>query len=91
MRWRSLPVPVFVFWELTTMPERRFPPPWSVEDIGAAYVVKDGAFGMMRQVPATKYDASLLRIASAATFTAWSSALSWARSAVKRCCGPGIS
>ena len=25
------------------MPERRFPPPWSVEDIGAAFVVKDGA------------------------------------------------
>ena len=22
---------------------RRFPPPWSVEDIGAAFVVKDGA------------------------------------------------
>ena len=22
---------------------RRFPPPWSVEDIGAAYVVKDGS------------------------------------------------
>jgi hypothetical protein len=25
------------------MPERRFPPPWSVEDIGAAFVVKDAA------------------------------------------------
>jgi hypothetical protein len=24
------------------MPSRRFPPPWSVEDIGAAFVVKDG-------------------------------------------------
>jgi hypothetical protein len=24
------------------MPERRFPPPWSIEDIGAAFVVKDG-------------------------------------------------
>jgi hypothetical protein len=23
--------------------ERRFPPPWSVEDIGAAFVVKDGS------------------------------------------------
>jgi hypothetical protein len=23
------------------MPARRFPPPWSVEEIGAAYVVKD--------------------------------------------------
>jgi hypothetical protein len=23
------------------MPTRRFPPPWSVEDIGAAFVVKD--------------------------------------------------
>jgi hypothetical protein len=22
---------------------RRFPPPWTVEDIGAAFVVKDGA------------------------------------------------
>jgi hypothetical protein len=25
------------------MPERRFPPPWSVEDIGAAFVVMDSA------------------------------------------------
>ena len=25
------------------MAERRFPPPWSVEDIGACFVVKDGA------------------------------------------------
>ena len=25
------------------MTMRRFPPPWSVEDIGAAFVVKDGA------------------------------------------------
>jgi len=25
------------------MAERRFPPPWSVEDIGAAFVVKDSA------------------------------------------------
>jgi hypothetical protein len=25
------------------MPARRFPPAWSVEDIGAAFVVKDGA------------------------------------------------
>jgi hypothetical protein len=25
------------------MAERRFPPPWSVEDNGAAYVVKDGS------------------------------------------------
>jgi hypothetical protein len=25
------------------MPARRFPPPWSVEDIGAAFVVKDSA------------------------------------------------
>jgi hypothetical protein len=24
------------------MPVRRFPPPWSIEDIGAAFVVKDG-------------------------------------------------
>jgi hypothetical protein len=24
------------------MPERRFPPPWSIEDIGACFVVKDG-------------------------------------------------
>jgi hypothetical protein len=23
------------------MPARRFPPPWSVEDIGAAFVVRD--------------------------------------------------
>ena len=25
------------------MPERRFPPPWFVEDIGAAFVVIDSA------------------------------------------------
>jgi hypothetical protein len=25
------------------MAERRFPPPWSVENIGAAFVVKDNA------------------------------------------------
>jgi hypothetical protein len=25
-----------------TLPTRRFPPPWSVEDIGAAFVVIDG-------------------------------------------------
>jgi hypothetical protein len=25
------------------MPNRRFPPPWSVEDIGAAFVVTDSA------------------------------------------------
>jgi hypothetical protein len=25
------------------MPPRRFPPPWTVEDIGAAFVVKDSA------------------------------------------------
>jgi hypothetical protein len=24
------------------MAERRFPPPWSIEDTGAAFVVKDG-------------------------------------------------
>jgi hypothetical protein len=27
--------------EAHNMTERRFPPPWSVEDIGAAFVVKD--------------------------------------------------
>jgi hypothetical protein len=25
------------------MPARRFPPPWTVEDIGAAFVVTDSA------------------------------------------------
>jgi hypothetical protein len=25
-----------------SLSDRRFPPPWSVEDIGAAFVVKDG-------------------------------------------------
>ena len=25
------------------MAVRRFPPPWSIEDIGAAFVVKDGS------------------------------------------------
>jgi len=25
------------------MPSRRFPPPWSVEEFGAAFVVKDSA------------------------------------------------
>jgi hypothetical protein len=24
------------------MPERRFPPPWTVEDLGACFVVTDG-------------------------------------------------
>ena len=24
------------------MPPRRFPPPWSIEDVDAAFVVKDG-------------------------------------------------
>jgi len=28
---------------LTPVAGRRFPPPWSIEDIGAAFVVKDGA------------------------------------------------
>jgi len=38
---------MFYFWQFdddaeTRMPpSRRFPPPWSVEDIGAAFVVKD--------------------------------------------------
>jgi hypothetical protein len=26
-----------------TITERRFPPPWSIEDIGAAFVAKDSA------------------------------------------------
>jgi hypothetical protein len=26
---------------IAAIPERRFPPPWSVEDINAAFVVKD--------------------------------------------------
>jgi hypothetical protein len=25
------------------LPDRRFPPPWSIEDIGAAFVVKDSS------------------------------------------------
>jgi len=25
------------------MPQLRFPPPWSVEDIDAAFIVKDGS------------------------------------------------
>jgi hypothetical protein len=25
------------------MPPRRFPPPWSIEDVDAAFVVKDGS------------------------------------------------
>jgi hypothetical protein len=28
--------------DLHQMPDRRFPPPWSVDDIGAAFVVKEG-------------------------------------------------
>jgi hypothetical protein len=37
------------------MPNRRFPPPWSVEDIGAAFVVRDanrqalGYFSILRK------------------------------------------
>jgi len=32
------------------MPTRRFPPPWSVEDIGACFVVIDGAGQMLSYV-----------------------------------------
>jgi hypothetical protein len=28
---------------ITRCPNRRFPPPWSIEDAGAAFVVKDGS------------------------------------------------
>jgi hypothetical protein len=39
------------------MPSRRFAPPWSIEDIGAAFVVKDSsgqklAYSVMRKSPA---------------------------------------
>jgi hypothetical protein len=33
------------------MPARRFPPPWTVEDIGAAFVVTDGAPGNDFTIP----------------------------------------
>jgi hypothetical protein len=41
--WLSSPYAASVGGLITfaPMPERRFPPPWSVEDIGAAFVVKD--------------------------------------------------
>ena len=47
--------------------------------------------GNHAQVPATKYEASLLRIASATTVAARSCASSCARCLAKRCCEPGTS
>ena len=32
------------------MPNRRFPPPWSVEDIGACCVVTDGVVAKVSEV-----------------------------------------
>ena len=32
-----------LFIDMSQMPPRRFPPPWSIEDIDAAFVVKDGS------------------------------------------------
>jgi hypothetical protein len=44
---------------------RRFPPPWSIEDIGAAYVVKDGggqklAYVYYEEEPGRRSSAKLL-------------------------------
>jgi hypothetical protein len=33
------------------MKARRFPPPWSIEDLGAAFVVKDNARHKLAYVP----------------------------------------
>jgi hypothetical protein len=35
----------------TAMNARRFPPPWSIEDLGAAFVVKDSAKHKLAYVP----------------------------------------
>jgi hypothetical protein len=37
----SLAVTVGLCFILAAMPQRRFPPPWSIENTGAAFVVKD--------------------------------------------------
>jgi hypothetical protein len=47
---------MFYFWQIdddaeTRMPpSRRFPPPWSVEDIGACFVVKDSGWQKLAYV-----------------------------------------
>jgi hypothetical protein len=46
-------------------PSRRFPPPWSIEDIGAAYVVKDSggqklAYVYYEEEPGRRSSAKLL-------------------------------
>ena len=50
--------PIGVRWPLAlidcTQPSPRFPPPWSVEDIGAAFVVKDGNSQQLAYVSAAK-------------------------------------
>jgi hypothetical protein len=39
------------------MTQRRFPPPWSVEDIGAAFVVKDNVEPMWEHRPKGDHNA----------------------------------
>jgi len=48
-----------------TLTNRRFPPPWSVEDTGAAFVVKDGggqklAYVYYEEEPGRRSSATLL-------------------------------
>ncbi len=48
------------------MPNRRFPPPWSVEDIGAAFVVKDATGQKLVYV---YYEAEPGRVIESLSFT----------------------
>jgi hypothetical protein len=53
------PPTALLFWCgfcLKPMPERRFPPPWSVEDIGAAFVVKDRGYFRPETNPMAAFD-----------------------------------
>jgi len=58
---RKLPRPL-----TTVIKGRRFPPPWSIEDLGAAFVVKDSgrhklAYVYFEEKPSWRSAAKLLR------------------------------
>jgi hypothetical protein len=42
------------------MPQRRFPPPWSVEELEACFVVKDNAYVYFEEEPGRRSAAKLL-------------------------------
>jgi hypothetical protein len=57
------------------MAERRFPPPWSVEDIGAAFVVKDNGpqkltYVYYEEEPGRRLTAKMLNRGEARRFAA---------------------